>query len=242
MLRGVGVDGTIRIKGMKAGKYLYDRRSNGGGVHTVGVGKAIEKRERKEAKRVLLIGGHVDVKGMVGRYDYKNYPTTNGVLFTATSTTTKTVDNGIRSKNDSASMMKMKKKDVVYRCGLCTKDFDKKWRLESHIRVLHRNIRRFGCEKCHKRFPYASDLKKHRLEVHLGLRPHVCPTCCKGFAAMSKLKAHCDSVHLKKRPHVCGWDGCGKRFGYKSDLTKHLRKLHGVCGEELKKFRSARAK
>ena len=124
-----------------------------------------------------------------------------------------------------------------YRCHLCSKSFDKKWRMDTHVRVHHRNIRRFNCERCPKRFPYASDLKKHRLEVHLGVRPHVCDVCKKGFAAQSKLKAHRDSVHFKKRPHLCAWAGCGKRFGYKSDLTKHLRKLHGLCaGEDLRRM------
>jgi general transcription factor IIIA len=36
------------------------------------------------------------------------------------------------------------------------------------------------------------------------------------------LKKHVGTVHEKVKPYICEWEGCGRSFGFKKVLDRHL--------------------
>ena len=49
----------------------------------------------------------------------------------------------------------------------------------------------------------------------------LCLYCQKICSTKGNARLHFRVVHLKEKKHKC--DKCGKKFGQKSDVTKHLR-------------------
>lgn len=54
----------------------------------------------------------------------------------------------------------------TYRCEKCSKHFQSKDNLETHIKVVHQGEKPFVCDVCSKAFAYESSLKGHMEIVH----------------------------------------------------------------------------
>jgi len=138
----------------------------------------------------------------------------------------------------------------------CRKAFAFRNDLERHIHTVHRKERNFTCEEanCGKKFGLKSNLDRHRRGDHLKVK-YNCGECNKEFLRKDNLKVHVKMVHQKDIPHhcngeecdktferavdlgelvrgvhkrkyVCQEEGCGKSFGFKSNLGRHVKNMH----------------
>lgn len=111
----------------------------------------------------------------------------------------------------------------------CTATFSHVSSKYRHIRTVHEGRRDHSCTfpGCNMQFGERSGLNKHTRTVHEGRRDHRCTVfgCSRRFAFKLHLVQHISTVHLRQKVHVC--DICNYRFGQRSSLTRHRRKLHG---------------
>ncbi|KAI5808661.1 hypothetical protein DFH27DRAFT_598290 [Peziza echinospora] len=106
--------------------------------------------------------------------------------------------------------------------------------LQYHIRTVHPPI----CKTCGKICKSNRDLRAHISEnhadpLHIRKGNFVCnwvseddgggsgSPCGQGFPRRWGLLVHQRTVHEKKRPFECPFEGCGRRFGYKSAMEGH---------------------
>lgn len=118
-----------------------------------------------------------------------------------------------------------------YPCDLCSSIFSSDYLLKTHVTSRHYG-ELFKCAKCRKRFTRSEGLKKHLEITHtntvsvatnIALRSFKCELCERSFLRMSQVKMHMDIVHSEKR-FKC--TECGKLFGYKSCLNRHMKLYH----------------
>lgn len=87
---------------------------------------------------------------------------------------------------------------------------------------------------CGKTFARPSKAQRHADEVHdkktrAGRNERIpCPFkgCNKTYSRRDAVKVHVETVHLKRKPFGCL--ECGKAFGEKGNLKRHLRDIHGI--------------
>lgn len=108
-----------------------------------------------------------------------------------------------------------------FTCSVCSKAFNKKSRLDIHMRI-HNEVRPFECSTCGKKFHTNGNLRKH-LVTHTGDRPHKCHLCDKSFSQVrlfdqgeSTVKRGC-----LKRPKCRGIEPGLRTFNW-------LFKFHGT--------------
>ena len=77
-----------------------------------------------------------------------------------------------------------------YTCRVCGKTFFADHLLKKHVRLVHREGRRFECETCGKRFIEKTKMQRHVETVHLRLKTHQCEVCGKGFSRSDRLRFH----------------------------------------------------
>lgn len=109
-----------------------------------------------------------------------------------------------------------------FKCEMCDKTFNRKARLQMHIRYVHAKDRPFECKECGKKFTRKEDLNRHAV-LHTGEKPHICQTCGKKFAIKPSLKLHI-LTHTREQPRSC--HECGRAFIRRDCLLRHLRKKH----------------
>ncbi|GLB37372.1 putative zinc finger, C2H2 type [Lyophyllum shimeji] len=56
--------------------------------------------------------------------------------------------------------------------------------------------------------------------------------CDKDFKSKKALVTHTNITHLGRRDHVCPHEGCGKTYGYKHLLRRHLAKAHSTTSAD----------
>merc|ERR1719450_769947 len=83
----------------------------------------------------------------------------------------------------------------------------------------------FPCPHCpDKRFGNRRNLMSH-MRRHTGDYKLFCESCGKGFFTQSKLDSH-KRKHTGEKPFRCLFSTCLKRFRYKGDLSKHIKRYH----------------
>ncbi|XP_015923621.1 zinc finger protein 41 [Parasteatoda tepidariorum] len=82
-------------------------------------------------------------------------------------------------------------------------------------------VKKKFCSKCSAVFYSNLQLIAH-MQVHTGSKPFACddPNCSKSFARNEELTRH-RRIHSGYKPHHC--NSCGKCFGRKDHLSKHLK-------------------
>lgn len=93
----------------------------------------------------------------------------------------------------------------LLRCELCSRVFESKSQFDQHTSVFHRRAK-IPSKPREAAFP--------------------CPYCGKAFTSPSKRNVHQNATHMGLRPFQC--TVCGKSFGYKGDLTKHMATHSGI--------------
>ncbi|XP_042296582.1 zinc finger protein 574 [Sceloporus undulatus] len=105
-----------------------------------------------------------------------------------------------------------------FQCQMCSKAFTKISQLSRHQRFAHKMERRHKCLTCGKMFKKKSHMSNHLL-THTGERPYHCKECGKSFNSPANLQRH-RLTHTGERPYRC--DICQKCFTQSSTLQQHL--------------------
>jgi KRAB domain-containing zinc finger protein len=114
--------------------------------------------------------------------------------------------------------------EVVCNCEKCHLTFQTSVELNCHLLLCLEKPKNFKCESCDL-YNWHSHiaLRKHFSEVHRNIRDF-CDICGVSFKSASYLPLHKKVVHGGVKENVC--DECGKRFGTKNSLSKHIMGVH----------------
>ena len=120
-----------------------------------------------------------------------------------------------------------------HECGSCGKLFDRPYRLQTHVKVVHENHKDYGkthkCDTCGKLFFQPNKLKTHIEVVHEGQKyyekkAHKCDSCGKLFSRPYILTHHIRTVHEGHKDYKC--ESCGKTFA--GNLKRHIQRCNKV--------------
>lgn len=104
-------------------------------------------------------------------------------------------------------------------CDYCSVELSK---LKRHLRS-HTGERPYECPHCSYASPDTFKLKRH-LRIHTGEKPYECEICRARFTQSNSLKAH-RLIHTGNKP-VFQCELCPTTCGRKTDLKRHVQKLH----------------
>lgn len=116
-----------------------------------------------------------------------------------------------------------------HQCELCSKTFDFKCRLNSHIARVHEN--QFNCDKCPRRFLNKPALLIHMKYSHkqksspVSQLPFKCDVCSKTFQFRCRLNSHA-RIHQIQTQKKFKCDQCNRFFNHHAKLSKHKRTVH----------------
>ena len=91
--------------------------------------------------------------------------------------------------------------------------------------ILPSNEAQFLCNICNKHFAKEVGLNRHMLKHSKKMRPYLCKICKCSFKIEDQLEKHIQIVHGKS--FKCEFENCGKAFGKKSDLIRHMNRHTG---------------
>jgi len=128
------------------------------------------------------------------------------------------------SMKDNDSRGGHRKFESIFKCELCSREFNARYNWKRHMMTVHANEREHECEACGLKFKLKNHLTAHVRQVHEGEKSHSCRICCKKFWSPSNLKRHVDEAHFKTRAFPCGH--CAKGFASKYNLERHIAKAH----------------
>ena len=94
------------------------------------------------------------------------------------------------NKNKHVNLVHEKKETNSYKCNLCEKGYNEKYKLKRHIESIHKGAKPFKCKLCGHSSKYKSDLKSHINDIHNKIKDHKCKHCGKSFAQTGSLKKH----------------------------------------------------
>ena len=95
--------------------------------------------------------------------------------------------------------------------------------MNTHIKLMHRNIKPKICQICAETFKTREQLSSHRL-THPELEvPFTCKHCSKPFGDLGRMNAHINTTHEAKR-FQC--DQCQKTFTTANSVLTHKVGLH----------------
>ena len=104
-----------------------------------------------------------------------------------------------------------------YECSDCEKSFNSEINLKLHMRIHTDDV--LLCTICSKTFVFPSALKYH-MAFHSGEKLFGCSVCGKRFTNSHTLSTH-ELIHSGDKPFVC--ETCGKAFRQKIHLIQHWR-------------------
>lgn len=119
-------------------------------------------------------------------------------------------------------------KDFV--CPICDERFNTQKNLKYHVEK-HSSLNRYDCEKCGKTFVGQKLLKSHQA-IHVSSEIWPCTSCGASFRTRGYLRNHMRR-HSNDFRFVCEFEGCDKKFKYRSSFRSHQRKRHGENCDEL---------
>ncbi|XP_043936926.1 flt3-interacting zinc finger protein 1-like [Protopterus annectens] len=111
----------------------------------------------------------------------------------------------------------------LFHCIACDQKFRFKSGLKRHF-ARHTGLKPYECKFCGKCFKHTFNLASH-IRIHTGERPYKCTLCKKGFRDSTGLLHH-RVVHTGEKLFKC--EICENRFSLRSNLRRHLRKLHQI--------------
>ena len=95
--------------------------------------------------------------------------------------------------------------------------------LPLHSILVHYPPYRYNCTVCSKSFDRPYRLQRH-IQIHNPNRPRVqCQFCDRSFTRIDTLENHVKSLHSSERPFKCTFEGCDKSFPLNSALVHHLK-------------------
>jgi PR domain zinc finger protein 5 len=124
--------------------------------------------------------------------------------------------------NYTDRVIPFKMSNNLYRCQICSFDFETFGSVERHMNTHYRN---FVCEECGAGFITKHRLKIHTYALHSRIGTYPCQDCGKNYPTHKKLKLHFDNVHTMTRRIKC--PKCPAKFLYYVVRQKHLVDVHG---------------
>ena len=107
------------------------------------------------------------------------------------------------------------------KCQFCDKKFRRKQEVQLH-ELVHTGVKAFKCNVCDKAFRTNSQLSEHEV-IHKGMPRFQCPDCDKAFMHRSSYKRHV-LLHRGELPYQC--PHCEKAFPDRSNMLSHVRHIH----------------
>ena len=119
----------------------------------------------------------------------------------------------------------------IFSCTQCKYKSGNKKYLHKHIKNVHERLKTNLCKQCDFGCNTKKQLRVHELTVHnatvtkddtnLLLK---CKDCDYKSYRRNALNLHIQSIHIASRSHKC--EKCGITCNQKSDLTKHIKRVH----------------
>jgi len=121
-------------------------------------------------------------------------------------------------------------------CPTCEAAFISASDLRRHVLTVHHRTRQWPCSHCPYVALQSAHLTTHTAARHGNGRRFVCELCATGVPGQEPYRAvtraaverHVRRVHERRRPHACGV--CGRAFAARSDLDRHVNRLHAGGG------------
>ncbi len=112
-----------------------------------------------------------------------------------------------------------------FKCTVCSKAFDRPYRLTRHLEIHDPNRPRIPCNYCSKTFTRKDSLESHIKTVHASVYPFTCTYegCTRSFATRSMYLNHL-KVHGDNKPYHC--QECSESFTLLAELKDHFKKEH----------------
>lgn len=141
------------------------------------------------------------------------------------------------TSNAAETATNLRSKSRAFKCNVCSKVFDKSYRLQRHSNIHKIDGKPFACETCQKRFSTENNLTRHIIThsqiMAQSLRRSAqqqpnnaifkCRECDREFAKQESLAAHMrtHAKQLNAKQFACEF--CAKVFPRLNKLTRHLR-------------------
>ena len=110
-----------------------------------------------------------------------------------------------------------------FKCDKCTKTFQRKWNLKTHVKGVHDKIRDHVCQECGTGFTMLAWLNKHK-QLHKDIRKYACEICSYKTNDKGHLLRHVKAVHEMIRAFKC--KDCDYAASRKAHLHCHVKRHH----------------
>ena len=112
-------------------------------------------------------------------------------------------------------------------CTHCSKQFQHKYSLNRHLKIVHSGFRPYSCE-CGRTFATREQFLRHQNAKHTFQKPFKCERGCdKSFASHSARIYHHKIVHDNQK-FRCPLLACTKEYSSKLHLRRHQEKPHDL--------------